>query len=157
MNREELIQYLQDKFQDKIELLDTGKVEPMFLIKSRENLVSFCRAIVDDPQLSMDFLCNLAGIDTGEHFEVVYNVASIRNKTRFDFKVVMDYDGAWVESIKEIWPAANWYEREVWELFGIDVKNHGNLKRFLLPDDWDQGHPMRKNWDAPDFKRMPEF
>ena len=45
----------------------------------------------------------------------------------------------------------------MWELFGLDVRNHGNLTRFLLPDDWDQGHPMRKDWDAPDFVRLPEF
>jgi NADH:ubiquinone oxidoreductase subunit C len=44
----------------------------------------------------------------------------------------------------------------MWELYGINIRNHGNLKRFLLPDEWDQGYPMRKDWDAPDFKRMPE-
>lgn len=155
MNRDELISYLQDKFKDKIELLETGKVEPFFLIKA-EDLVSFCAEIKRDNTLSVDYLCNIGGVDTGERFEVVYNVASVRRRIRFDFKCTLEYENAEINSIQEIWPAANWYEREIWELFGINVRNHGNLKRFLLPDDWDQGHPMRKNWDAPDFKRLPE-
>ncbi|MDH4156843.1 MAG: NADH-quinone oxidoreductase subunit C, partial [candidate division Zixibacteria bacterium] len=62
-----------------------------------------------------------------------------------------------VASVQQIWPAANWHEREMWELYGINVKNHDNLTRFLLPDDWDQGHPLRKDWNAPDFIRMPEL
>jgi len=156
MNRDELTQYLLDKFQDKIELLETGRVEPFFLIKDADYLKSFCREIKEDIKLAADFLCNIGAVDTGERFEVVYNVASIRKKHRFDFKLVMDYEGAEIDSVQEIWAGANWYEREIWELYGINVKNHGNLTRFLLPDDWDQGFPMRKDWDAPDFKRMPE-
>jgi NADH-quinone oxidoreductase subunit C len=156
MNREELIAYLQEKFSDKIELLETGKVEPFFLIKDKNDLTAFCKAIRDDDTLSIDFLCNIAGVDTGERFEVVYNVASYRRKIRFDFKVVLEYEGAEIDSVIEVWAGANWFEREVWELFGINIKNHPNLTRFLLPDDWDQGHPLRKDWDAPDFIRMPE-
>jgi len=75
---------------------------------------------------------------------------------RLDFKVILPYDKAEVDTLQSVWPAIGWYEREMWELYGINVKNHGNLTRFLLPDDWDQGFPMRKNWDAPDFVRLPE-
>ena len=156
MTRDQLTQYLQEKFGGQIELLETGRVEPFFLLKNKDELVSFCRAIKDDIELEIDFLCNLGAVDTGERFEVVYNVASVARRIRFDFKIILEYEGAEIDSVQEIWPAANWHEREVWELYGINIKNHGNLKRFLLPDDWDQGHPMRKNWDAPDFIRMPE-
>jgi len=156
MNRDELIKYLTDKFQDKLELLETGAVEPFFLLKDKSFLVELCRSIRDDSRLHIDFLCNIAAVDTCERFEVVYNVASVKKKIRFDFKLIMEYDGAEIDSVQEIWPGANWHEREIWELYGIDIKNHDNLTRFMLPDDWDQGHPMRKNWDAPDFKRMPE-
>ncbi len=109
-----------------------------------------------DDTLRIDFLCNIGAVDTGEKFEIVYNLASTERNIRFDLKLVMEYEGAEVDSIQEVWPCANWYEREMWELYGINIKNHDNLKRFLLPDDWDQGNPMLKNWDAPDFKRMPE-
>ncbi|MFH2034944.1 MAG: NADH-quinone oxidoreductase subunit C [Candidatus Zixiibacteriota bacterium] len=156
MNRDELTTYLTDKFGDKIELLETGAVEPIFLIKSKDDLLDFCKFIKEDDKLDIDFLCNMCGVDTGERFEVVYNVASIRFKHRFDFKIVLEYEGAEFESMQTVWAGINWFEREVWELYGINVLNHGNLKRFLLPDEWNEGHPMRKNWDSPDFKRMPE-
>ena len=155
MDRDQLIKYLQDKFQDRLQLLDTGRVEPFFLIKP-EFLVEFCRQIRDDVTLEMDYLCNIGAVDTGERLEVVYNVASVAKRLRFDFKFTLDYENAEIDSVLDVWPAANWYEREMWELYGINIRNHDNLTRFLLPDDWDQGNPMRKNWDAPDFKRMPE-
>ncbi|PKK82554.1 MAG: hypothetical protein CVT49_13130 [candidate division Zixibacteria bacterium HGW-Zixibacteria-1] len=156
MNRDELAKYLLEKFQDKIEPLQTGKAEPFFLLKKPEDLVDFCRAVRDDTTLRMDYLCMMCGVDTGEHFEVVYSLASIKNRLRFDFKFPLPFENAEIDSVQEVWAGANWFEREVWELYGINVRNHGNLTRFLLPDDWNQGHPMRKNWDAPDFKRMPE-
>ena len=155
MNLEELTTYLSEKFGDKAELLETGRVEPFYLIKA-ENLVEICQSVKDDDNLQMDYPCNICAVDTGEKFEIVYNLASTVKKIRFDLKVVMDYEGASIDSVQSVWPGANWFEREMWELYGIDIKNHGNLKRFLLPDDWDQGNPMLKNWDAPDFKRLPE-
>ncbi len=154
--RDELTAYLREKFPDKIELLDSGRVEPFFLLKNRNDLVSFCTEIKNDATLDINYLCCISGVDTGERFEVVYSVASVRYKYRFDFKLIFEYDRAEIDSVREVWPGANWFEREIWELYGIDIKNHDNLTRFLLPDDWDQGFPLRKNWDAPDFKRMPE-
>ena len=157
MNRDQLIEYISGKFGDKIEPLKTGPVEPVFLLKDNSFLPEFCRTIKNDLTLQIDYLCNMAAVDTGEKFEVVYNVASVEKNIRFDFKLTMPFEGAEVDSVQDIWPAANWYEREMWELYGINIKNHGNLTRFLLPDDWNQGNPMRKNWDAPDFIRMPEL
>jgi NADH:ubiquinone oxidoreductase subunit C len=157
MNRDQLIEYISGKFGDKVEPLKSGPVEPIFLLKDNSFLPEFCRAIKDDLTLQIDYLCNLAAVDTGEKFEIIYNVASVEKNIRFDFKLTMPFEGAEIASIQDIWPAANWYEREIWELYGINVINHGNLTRFLLPDDWNQGNPMRKNWDAPDFIRMPEL
>lgn len=156
MTFDELKSYIADKYGSMMTLLDSGRYEPMFEIKAGQ-LLEVARAMRDDENLKFDHLCNLGGTDTRENFEIVYSIASVEKKHRLDFKIIMPYENAEVESVQEIWPAANWYEREMWELFGIDVKNHGNLKRFLLPDDWDQGNPMRKNWDAPDFIRMPEL
>jgi NADH-quinone oxidoreductase subunit C len=156
MNRDELTKYILEKYAGKTELLETGKYEPVFLIQ-REDLLEFCKSINSDETLQIDFLNNIAAVDTGEKFEVVYSVSSVKKRISFDFKAVMPYERAEVDSIQEIWAGANWHEREVWELYGINIRNHGNLTRFLLPDDWNQGFPMRKNWDAPDFKRMPEL
>jgi NADH-quinone oxidoreductase subunit C len=155
MERDALIKHIQEKFAGKTELLETCKAEPGFLIKT-EDLYEFSKAVRDDDALRIDYLCSISAIDTGERFEVVYSVASVKNRIRFDYKIIPDRENPEIDSVIDIWPGANWYEREVWELYGINVKNHPNLTRFLLPDDWDQGNPMRKDWDAPDFIRMPE-
>lgn len=155
MTKDELKAYLSSHFDGKLVPLETGRYDPLFEVKPSD-LLSVAKALRDDPSLTFDFLCNLGAVDTKERFEIVYSLASTYKNLRIDFKLIMPYEGAAVDSVQEIWPAANWYEREMWELYGIDVRNHGNLKRFLLPDDWDQGHPMRKNWDAPDFIRLPE-
>jgi NADH:ubiquinone oxidoreductase subunit C len=156
LTRDELKDYISGQYSGRLSWLETGKYDLLFEV-SAENLVSVSKSLRDDEKLKFDFFCNLGGVDTGEHFEAVYSIASTQFKIRLDFKIVMSYEGAVVDSVQTIWPAANWYEREMWELYGINIKNHDNLTRFLLPDDWDQGHPMRKDWDAPDFKRMPEL
>jgi NADH-quinone oxidoreductase subunit C len=155
MTREELTQHIIGKFGGRVIHLEAGKYDPLFEIKA-EDIVDICRQLKEDPYLSFDYLANLGGVDTTEHFEVVYNLASVFKKLRVDLKVILPYDRAEIDSVIEVWPSANWYERELWELYGINVRNHPNLTRFLLPDDWDQGYPMRKDWDAPDFIRMPE-
>lgn len=157
MTKDELKSHIASQYADKLTLLESGKFDPMYEIKP-DQLQSVAKALRDDPKLHFDFLCNLGGVDTGEHLEVVYNIASTANKLRLDFKFSLPYDKPEVESVCEIWPGAKWYEREMWELYGINVRHHSELERFLLPDDWDQGNPMLKNWEGgPDFVRMPEL
>lgn len=155
MTKKELAVYVTENFDGKLKPLDSGRYDPLFQVEA-DDLLDVARALKEDENLKFDYLCNICGVDTKEHFEVVYNVASVSKNLRLDFKLTLPYDNAEVESVQEIWPAANWYEREMWELYGINVLNHDNLTRFLLPDDWDQGYPLRKDWDAPDFVRLPE-
>lgn len=155
MTKEELAAYVKENFDGKLKPLESGRYDPLFQMEA-DDLLDVARALKENENLKFDYLCNICGVDTKEHFEVVYNVASVSKNLRLDFKLTLPYDNAVVESVQEIWPAANWYEREMWELYGINVRNHDNLTRFLLPDDWDQGYPLRKDWDAPDFVRMPE-
>ena len=156
MTRDELKDYIARQFEGKMTLLDTGRYDPMYEVRAAD-LLEVAGRLRDDESLKFDYLCNLGAVDTGEIFEAVYSLESIVNKMRLDFKVILPRDNSRIESVQSVWPGANWFEREMWELYGIDIENHGNLKRFLLPDDWDQGHPMRKDWDAPDFIRMPEL
>ena len=156
MTKDELRDYIIGHFEGKLTLLDTGRYDPIFEVKPAD-LVETARALRDDEQLRFDFFCCLSAVDTGERFEAVYSLASINDKHRVDIKIFFPYDAAELDSVQEIWPAANWYEREMWELYGINIRNHNNLTRFLLSEDWDQGYPMRKDWDAPDFIRMPEL
>jgi len=155
MTKDELTNYISNTYGSQLKALDTGRYDPMFEIEP-QNLVKICQALCDDDKLKFNFLCNIGAVDTTEKFEVVYSIASLPNKLRLDFKFSLPYENAEIDSIQEVWSGANWHEREIWELYGINVRNHDNLTRFLLPDDWDQGFPMRKDWDAPDFIRMPE-
>ncbi len=155
MTKDDLKAYIASHFDGKMTLLDTGRHDPMFEVKPSD-LLEVAKALRDDENLKFDYMTNMGGVDTRQRFEVVYNLVSIYKSLRLDFKLILPYENAEVDSVQEIWPCANWFERELWELYGINVRNHGNLKRFLLPDDWNQGHPMRKDWTAPDFIRLPE-
>ena len=155
MTKEELTKYIKENFPRELEVIENEQSEPYFIVKA-DDLVSFCRFIRDDPNLIMNFLMNLSGVDTGERFEVVYNVCSYRLKHRIYFKILLDRQNAEFDTVRSVWPAADWYEREVWELFGMNVRGHPNLTRFLLPDDWDQGHPLRKDWVGKDVIPFPE-
>ena len=156
MTQQELTSYIQANFDGKLTLLDTGRAEPMFEVKAVD-LLEVARQLRDDLHLKFDFLCNLGGVDTGQRLEVVYSIASTTKHLRMDFKVVLDNEHPSIDTITPIWPGASWYERELNELYGFEVKNHPDMRPLLLPEDWNQGHPMRKNWDAPDFIRMPEL
>jgi NADH-quinone oxidoreductase subunit C len=156
MTNDELKDYIAIKFGDRMTLLHTGRGCPLYEVKA-DDLLEVARALKEDEELTFDYLCNIGGVDTGERLEMIYNITSISKLHRLDFKVILSSDNPSIESVQQIWPAANWYEREAWELYGFEIKNHDNLTRFLLPDDWDQGHPMRKGWTAPDFIPLPEF
>lgn len=155
MTKPELTEYIQKNFSGSLEIIENEQPEPYFKI-ARDDVQKFARFIHDDPELEMNFLMNLAGVDTTEAYEVVYNVCSYTKKHRLFFKVELNRENPEVETVIPVWLAANWYEREAWELFGIDVRNHPDLRRFLLTDDWDEGFPMRKGWTGTDFVTLPE-
>ena len=155
MTKEELTEYLKENFSGQLELIENDQSEPYFIVKP-DQVVAFASFIHDDPKLQMTFMMNLSGVDTGEHFEVVYNICSYRLKHRVFFKTILDHDKPEIDTVMNVWPAADWYERELWELFGVNIRNHPNLTRFLLPDDWDQGFPMCKDWVGKDVIPFPE-
>jgi NADH-quinone oxidoreductase subunit C len=71
-------------------------------------------------------------------------------------KVPLPKENPEIESVTPIWKAANWHEREITELFGIKFLNHPDPRGILLPENWDEGYPMRKDWEGKDFVRLPE-
>lgn len=83
-------------------------------------------------------------------FEVVYLIHSVRHNQRVRLQVKIE-EGADLESVSSVWRGANWYEREVFDLFGIPFRNHPNLERIMLPADW-EGHPLRKDYPIHGFK-----
>jgi len=111
-------------------------------------LPSVARALRDRPELAFTFLAELTAVDfwpTEPRFELVYILVSPANRLRLRLKVRLNADAARVATVAGIWPAANWLEREVWDLFGIVFDGHPDPRRLLMPEDWD-GYPLRKDY-----------
>ena len=105
-------------------------------------------ALRDTPALRFAFLADLTAVDwwpREPRFEVVYHLVSIEHRVRLRLKVRVPGDRPEVPTVQAVWPAANWLEREVWDLFGIVFAGHHDLRRLLMPDDW-EGHPLRKDY-----------
>lgn len=92
-----------------------------------------------------DMLVSIGGVDKLEYYEVVYHFISTTSNKAVALKVKLEKNNAEVESLSGLYSAANWHEREVYDLFGIEFRNHPNLTRILLPNDW-KGYPLRKNY-----------
>lgn len=105
--------------------------------------------------LSFDYLMNLAAIDYKDRFALVYIFYSFKRKDKACLKVYLEKDSPSLESIAAIYPAADWQEREAYDLMGIKFSGHPDLRRILLPEDW-QGHPLRKDYDRAGMVRMPQ-
>lgn len=84
-------------------------------------------------------------------FEVVYLLHSLAVNQRLRLKCRLHGDAAAIDSVCEVWRAANWYEREVFDLFGITFRNHPDLRRIMMPEEW-EGHPLRKDYPKTGFK-----
>ena len=84
-------------------------------------------------------------------FQLSYHIISHTYKERIRLQVLLDGDAPAVESITTVWPSANFYEREVFDLFGINFEGHPNLRRIMMPDDW-QGHPLRKDYPVEGYR-----
>ena len=122
------------------------------------NIAFFLR---DHERLALNFLTDLTAVDmlrlrTEPRFDVVAQLYSIPNRVRLRLKTGCD-DGEAVPSLVPVWNGANWLEREVYDMFGIIFEGHPNLRRMLLPDDWDEGFPLRKDYPLRGWKEFPVY
>lgn len=122
-----------------------------------DDVLRFCR---DEPALGFDVLMDLTAVDylkypgreDGPRFEVVYHLYSVPHNHRLRVKVRVDEDDPVVPTAVPLWPIANWFEREVWDMFGIRFAGHPDLRRLLMYEEF-VGHPLRK--DYPINRRQP--
>ena len=118
-------------------------------------LLETMRFLRNDPALAFDMLSDVCAVDylpRVPRFEVVYHLYSVAKNHRLRVKVLVDGTEPSVPSVVELWPSANWMEREVWDLYGIRFDGHPDLRRILLYDEF-EGHPLRK--DYPKERRQP--
>ncbi|HEV7796789.1 MAG TPA: NADH-quinone oxidoreductase subunit C [Pyrinomonadaceae bacterium] len=113
-----------------------------------DSIVGVCEFLRDDTEARFNYLSDLTCVHypmrADAPLEVVYNLYSIPRNERVRLKVSIA-EGAQVDSVTGVWPTANWMEREVFDLFGVSFRNHPDLRRILLPPDW-EGHPLRKDY-----------
>jgi NADH-quinone oxidoreductase subunit C len=167
MTSPEIIALLEEKFGTKIKGKDLEAIDP-FAIVEPANLFEVCTFLRDDPRLQFDLLNCITGVDYLEtdkakalkagfdpHLECGYHFSSFVKKHRFVLKIILprwrdNVEGQLPEvpSVVSLWPAADWHERETYDLCGIMFTGHPDLRRILLADDW-EGHPLRKDYIFP--------
>jgi NADH-quinone oxidoreductase subunit C len=112
-----------------------------------DRLVETCRALRDTPALRFEAIIEITAADylpRHPRFEVVYHLLSVSNRQRVRLKVRAGANDA-IPTVQGIWPGAGWPEREVWDMFGVIFDGHPDLRRLLMPEDW-EGHPARKDY-----------
>ncbi len=114
-----------------------------------------CLTLKNDPQLQYNALADITCVDwypREPRFEVVYQLFSIPNKKYLRLKVqALQGDDANIDSLTPIWPGANFFEREVFDLFGVRFDQHPNLTRIMMPENW-EGHPLRKDYPVEGYR-----
>jgi len=120
----------------------------MTIFVEPEDLIPVMRALREGPALAFAALAELTAVDfwpREPRFEVVYILISLEHRLRLRVKIRLRGDQAHIATVSRIWPAADWLEREVWDLFGIVFDGHPDPRRLLMPEDW-EGYPLRKDY-----------
>lgn len=167
MSGPNVLDRLKKKFGDKIAGVNAQAIDPWIEVLPGA-LVEVCQYLKADPDLKFEMLNCITGVDYLEvdpkkaakatfepHTEVVYHLSSITKKHSLVIKVILprwkdDVPGNLPEvpSVCAIWSTANWHEREVYDLSGINFLGHPDLRRILCPEDW-EGYPLRKDYEMP--------
>jgi NADH-quinone oxidoreductase subunit C len=120
----------------------------------RASIREACALLQSDPATKYNFLSDITCVDlypSEPRFEVCYHLLSHARKERVRLKVKLAGDDASVESMTSLWPSANFFDREIFDLFGIRFEGHPNLRRILMPDDW-EGYPLRKDYPVEGYR-----
>ncbi len=138
---------VKERFADRVLEIADKKPDP-FIVVDPAALVEICTYLKDDPELAMDCLSNESGVDYKDRVEVVYHLFSYRHRHLAVLKVKLPRENPSVATLEELWKSANWMEREIFDLIGVNFDGHSDLRRILMPEDW-PGHPLRKDFVEP--------
>ena len=152
-NAENILQILNDNFPDSAFELKADLPTESFIIASPLEIDKISLFLRDSSELLFDSLMNLSGVDEikASLLSVYYHLESTTLKHKITLKVSTDRNKPEVSTVSEVWKAADWHEREAYDLFGIIFLNHPDLRRILMPYDWDAGYPLRKDYENPEF------
>lgn len=131
------------------EVLDVTEFRGQVGVKVRKDrIVDLCRFLHDEPDLSFDFPSSLCGVDNlgrDPRFEVLYNLYSTPHRHRIVLKAQVPESDPAIDTVTSVWVGVDWHERETYDMFGISFNGHPDLRRILMPEDW-EGHPLRKDY-----------
>jgi NADH-quinone oxidoreductase subunit C len=128
--------------------------EEMSIYVERSSIREACAVLRDDPGCPFNYLSDVTCVDlypSEPRFEVIYHLLSIPQKERVRLKVRLSGEDPSLESVCSVWPSANFFEREVFDLFGVRFAGHTYLRRIQMPDDW-EGHPLRKDYPVEGYR-----
>ena len=164
---EEIFEILKAKFGDSVlELKSDRPVEPLIIVNPLE-IDKICLYLRDEEELLFDSLMNLSGVDDangeskndetgalniiGGTLSVYYHIESTKIRHKICLKISTPRENPEAVSLYDVWRHADWQEREAYDLVGIKFLNHPDLRRILMPYDWEAGHPLRKDYKNPEF------
>ncbi len=155
---EEIADILKETFGEAIVETAMGSQHPTVIVAAAR-WHEIARFLRDDPRFQIDLLRCISGVDrlADEQIEVIYDLVAIgpaesdglrRADHPIAIKIKVDREGGHLPSVADVWPTADWHEREVFDLLGVTFEGHPDPRRILCPDDW-VGHPLRKDYEHP--------
>lgn len=120
-----------------------------------DDILTVCQVLYSNPVTYFDMLSCLTGLDNGPQagtMEVIYNLYSIPFHLHLMLKATLPREQPVIDSVTSVWRTADWHEREAYDMYGITFRNHPDLRRILMPADWD-GHPLRKDYQHQEYYR----
>jgi NADH-quinone oxidoreductase subunit C len=142
-----IVDRVKQKFPESVSEVSAFRGETTLRVRS-EDILPLCRFLHDDPETAFDFLIDLCGVDDlprEPRFQVVYHLASTKTRLRLRLKASLPGARPQIASVFSVWKAADWLEREAFDMFGIIFAGHPDLRRILLTPEW-QGYPLRKDY-----------
>ena len=142
-----VLQKLKEKF-PQVNFVDIVYREELTITLPKENIVEVCSFIKTDSDLEFVYCEDITAVDWAkrtDRFTVVYHIFSIKNNFRICLKADVDEKDCNIDSVSSVWKAANWQERETYDMYGIKFNNHPDLRRMYMPEDFEY-HPLRKDF-----------
>lgn len=147
MGPQEIYARVKERFGDHVLEIADKKPDGWMVVEPAA-IVEVCRFLKEDPETMMECLSNESGVDYKDRIEVVYHLFSYRYRHTAVLKVKLPRDNPSIATVEGLWNSANWMEREIFDLLGVNFEGHSDLRRVLLPEDW-FGYPLRKDYVEP--------
>ena len=146
MEAKEIYAKTERQFPGKVNGFKGDVFDPYFQVEPQV-IVEVCGYLRDDPESKFEVLSDLTAVDLPKEnkLQVVYHLFSYSHRHAMVLKAGLPREEPHISTVENVWKAANWFEREVFDLFGVNFEGHSDLRRILLPEDW-VGHPLRKDY-----------